>query len=299
METSISGAFPHNFAQHQSTFKINPSIPTAMKFTKHIFSIFLLLLFMTSALHAQQEQLVIPLSRPAEAGSLELGVVRGSITVSGYDGSEVLINYSGAGDGEDRKAVTKDGLRRISSNSVGFEVEEDDNVVEIRGASPMQAISFDISVPRNFSLELSTVNGGDIVVENISGDMEISNVNGKITLRNVSGSAVANTVNGAITASFSRVNPNKPMAFSNLNGDIDVTLPPDARLTAKMKSEWGEVFTDFEMEINSSEGARVNNDTSSGAYKVSVNNWIYGDINGGGPEYLFKSMRGNIYIRKQ
>jgi DUF4097 and DUF4098 domain-containing protein YvlB len=115
----------------------------------------------------------------------------------------------------------------------------------------------------------------------------------------VSGSAVANTVNGDIKATFNRISSNKPMAFSNLNGDIDITLPANAKVSTKMKSEWGEIFTDFDMNINSKRGNDSGVNVDSGTYKVSVNNWIYGDINGGGPEYLFKSMRGDIYIRKK
>lgn len=246
-----------------------------------------------------QERLAVPLSNPGEPGKLELGVIRGTINVSGYNGNEVIINYNGGAEKGANKSVTKNGLRRISNNSVGFEVEEDENVVEISGSSPMQDITFDISVPRNFSLELSSVNGGGITIENVSGDLEVSNVNGEITLINISGAAVANTVNGDIKATFNSVSPGKPMAFSNLNGDIDVTLPANARVSAKMKSEWGEVYTDFEMDIDQSEEGEINTSSDSDTYKVSVNNWIYGNINGGGPEYLFKSMRGDIYIRKK
>lgn len=267
-----------------------------MKALKYIFLFLTVSLFLQTQARAQ-EQIAVPLTNPGEPGKLNVGIVRGSITVTGYDGQDVLITYGG--DPEDNKQeVTQDGLRRISSNSVGFEVTEDDNEVEIDGASPMQEVNFKVTVPRNFSLKLSTVNGGELLVENVVGEMELSNVNGEITLRNVGGSVLANTVNGDIEATFQSVSPDKPMAFSNLNGDIDVTLPAGTQMTAKMKSEWGEVFTDFEMDIRRTDRENVQS-TDNGVYKVSINNWIYGSINGGGTEYLFKSMRGDIYIRKQ
>ncbi len=87
------------------------------------------------------------------------------------------------------------------------------------------------------------------------------------------------------------------MAFSNVQGDIDITLPANASVTAKMRSEWGEVYTDFEMNIDRSN--RENIEADSDVYRVSINNWITGNINGGGPEYIFKTLRGDIYIRKQ
>lgn len=258
------------------------------------------ILILTASTLLAQEQLAVPLSNPGEPGTLHVSVVRGSITVTGYDGDEVLIDYAGEEQQESRE-VTRDGLRRISSNSLGFEVTEDDNVVQVSGVSPMKQVSFNISVPRSFGLKLSTVNGGGLNVENVTGEMELSNVNGKITLNNVGGSAVANTVNGDITATFNSVAGDKPMSFTNLNGDIDVTYPANVQMTAKMKSEWGDVFTDFDMDINRTSENRMDQDSNShdGAYRISINNWINGSINGGGPEYTFRSMRGDIYIRRQ
>lgn len=267
-----------------------------MKALKY-FSFILISALLIPQLSNAQDEVTVPLSNPGEPGKLDIGMVRGTISVSGYSGDEVLIKYAGGKLKEDKPA-TRDGLRRISDNSSGFEVSESGNNVEISGASPLNSIDFDISVPQNFSLNLSVVQGGDITIENLSGEIEISNVNGGIILRNVTGSAVLNTVNGDITATFDRVEEDKPMAFSNLNGDIDVTLPANAQLSAKMKSEWGEVFTDFDMEINRDTDS-VRTGSENGAFKISVNNWIYGDINGGGPEYLFKSMRGDIFIRKK
>lgn len=267
-----------------------------MKALKYIFPFIITLVIATNTY--AQEQIAVPLSNPGEPGTLEISIVRGSISVSGYDGQEVLLNYGSDLEEDEEQEVTEDGLRRISNNAVGFNVSEDDNEVEVSGSSPMRNIDFDVTVPRNFSLTLSTVNGGDIVVQNVNGEMEISNVNGEVALRNVGGSALVNTVNGDIEASFNSVMPDKPMAFSNLNGDIDVTLPANTKMSAKMKSEWGDVFTDFDMDIRRT-GTEDIKSTDDGVFKVSINNWMHGDINGGGPEYLFKSMRGDIYIRQK
>lgn len=267
-----------------------------MKTFKLLLSLILSLLFGVMSISAQ-ERVVIPLSNPGEPGQLELGIVRGSISVTGSDTEEVIINYDGGGDSNGDSPATRNGLRRISDNSIGFEVTEDDNEVEIGGTSPQADVNFSLSVPRNFSLYLSTVNGGDVVVENVNGEMEISNVNGDVTLTNVGGSATVNTVNGDITASFNSINADSPMAFSNVQGNIDITLPENVSVTAKMRSEWGEVYTDFEMNIDRSN--RENIQADSDVYRVSVNNWITGNINGGGPEYMIKTLRGDIYIRKQ
>lgn len=260
----------------------------------NLFLIFFSLLFAATA--TAQEQVAIPLSNPGEPGQLNISVIKGSINVTGHDGDEVIIRHGSEEEQRGEQEEVRNGLRRVTNNAAGFEAWENKNTVEISSASPSKDIEFNILVPHNFSLKLSLVNGDDMLIENVDGDMEISHVNGDVVLANVSGSAVVNTVNGDITASFQSISRDKPMAFSNVNGDISVTLPADANLTAKMRSEWGDVYSDFDMEIQRGENPTVNSD--SGTYRVSVNNWIQANINGGGPEFLFKSLRGDIYIRK-
>ncbi|MDZ7691268.1 MAG: DUF4097 family beta strand repeat-containing protein [Balneolaceae bacterium] len=270
---------------------------TFMKTTYTFLITCILVLFLGNRATAQN-QLAVPLSNPDQPGKLQLGLVRGTVEISGYDGNEVIIRYGSDNKIEEKQEVTKEGLRRISGNSIGFEAEENNNVVEIGGISPMHEVEFDISVPRNFSIDLSLVHGDDLTIENVNGELEISHVNGDVELINVGGSATVNTVNGDIIATFQSIAQNKPMAFSNVNGDIDVTLPANAQVSTKMKSDWGEVYTDFDMDIQRDSTNPVNS-SDSGTFRVSVNNWIYGTINGGGPEFLFKSMRGDIYIRKR
>lgn len=253
------------------------------------------LLFSTAV---AQEQIAIPLSNPDRSGELHLSMIRGSLQITGYEGKEVIIKYDNGQEPRPQSESSRDGLRRISSNTPGFEVTERNNRVEITNVSPVKEIDFEIMVPQNFSMKISIVHGSSFLVENVNGDLEINHVNGEVELTNIGGSALVNTVNGDIKATFRSVAEGKPMAFSNVNGDIDVTLPASAKLTAKMKSEWGDMFTDFDMEMKQGENVSRGS-TRSGGYQVSVNNWILGEINGGGPEYLFKSLHGDIYIRKR
>ena len=57
-----------------------------------------------------------------------------------------------------------------------------------------------LQVPAQTSLKLETINGGAIVVENISGEVDAQNMNGAVTITNVSGSVVANSMNGKVIA---------------------------------------------------------------------------------------------------
>ncbi len=91
------------------------------------------------------------------------------------------------------------------------------------------------------------------------------------------------------------------MSFSTMNGDIDVTLPPDIKANFRMKSDNGEVFSDFDVKLLPNSNQPVVEDARSkgGRYRVKVEKTTVGAVNGGGPELSFKTFNGNIFIRKR
>jgi hypothetical protein len=245
------------------------------------------------------EQLIVPLSSPGKSYSLKIHLVTGSIKVVSYDGKDIIINATPRdGDNDEGTKDVENGMKRISSSG-GFEVtaKEADNTVTVNSGNPGKAIDLDLKIPQDVKLKLSTVNNGDIIVENVRGELEVNNVNEKITLTNISGSVVANTVNGDITVTFNSVDPKAPMAFSTLNGDVRVTLPPDTKANLKLKSDNGEVYSDFDVDIDKTP-SKINKVTEPGMYKIKKDDWVYGKINGGGPEMIMKNMQGNIYVKK-
>ncbi|HEY6902521.1 MAG TPA: DUF4097 family beta strand repeat-containing protein, partial [Puia sp.] len=144
---------------------------------------------------------------------------------------------------------------------------------------------------------LGGVNHGEISVSNISGKMEINTVNGPITLKDVSGSVVANTVSGSVVVTFKTIDPNAAMAFSTLSGQVDVTFPAELKSNVKLKTDQGGIFTDFDIAVDKT-APQVKKTTEGNMYKINLDEWVYGKINGGGPEMMMKTMTGNIYIRK-
>ena len=138
------------------------------------------------------------------------------------------------------------------------------------------------------------------MVENISGEIEVNNINGGVKLTNVSGSVIAHALNQNVVVKLNKVTPDKSMSFSSLNGDIDVTLPADIKAKAKLKTDNGEIYSDFDIKIDP--GSRQARDRrwplDGGKYRVRIDKAMYGIINGGGPEFLFQTFNGNIYIRK-
>ncbi|HEX7573496.1 MAG TPA: DUF4097 family beta strand repeat-containing protein, partial [Bacteroidota bacterium] len=190
---------------------------------------FALILSSTAFGQPATERIPVPLTDPNRPVFLEVGIISGGIVVKGYAGKEVIVEATMAPeDDQDQPQAKPAGkMKLIPNTSMGLTAEEEDNTVTIstglRGIS--HQIDLVIQVPAACSMKLSTVNGGDIRVENVNGDLEVNNTNGSITLKQIAGSAVAQTVNGEVRVEFTRVNADKAMSFSSLNGDIDVTFP--------------------------------------------------------------------------
>jgi len=158
-------------------------------------------------------------------------------------------------------------------------------------------MDLELKIPQDAKLKLGTVNEGIVSVSNIRGEIEVHNVNDDIELNNITGSAVANTVNGNVTVSFTAVDPQASMAFSTLNGNINVTFPANTKANLKMKSDRGDVFSDFDIDIDKTP-SKVEKSNEPGMYKIKKDDWVNGKINGGGPEMIFKNMEGDIFVKK-
>jgi len=206
---------------------------------------------------------------------------------------------------EDKKAQEEKekkiaGMKQLSGSSSGLEVEEEGNVVTVSAQSWKAATDLVIQVPRTTSLEIRSSMDGAVVVEGVNGEIDINNINGPVTLSSVSGNTLVHTVNGDITVFLSRVAADKPLSFSTMNGDIDVTLPPDVKANLKMKSEQGEIFSDFDINMTRQPAkAEAAEKTEQGKYRIAFDKSLYGVVNGGGQEIGFNTFSGDIYIRKK
>lgn len=259
-----------------------------------------LALFALSTIQAQKKEIdlfTIPLSNANKPGLLKLKQIAGSINVAAYDGNEVIVKVS-VDEGKKKSKESKYGMKRIGSSGLNISAEENDNEVEIDNEMWNNRADFEIKVPKNFSLKLGTVNDGDIYVEGVNGEMEISNVNGHITLKDVSGSATTDTTNGEVKVNFNNITIGADMAFSSFNGNVEVTFPSSLKANVKAKSEMGDIYTDFDMAVSENK-PQVERGQSSKGYKVKIEQWVRGKINGGGPEMLFKTFNGDVLIKSK
>ncbi len=142
---------------------------------------------------------------------------------------------------------------------------------------------------------------------------------------------------GEVKAVFKKVDPDEPMSFTAWKGDIDVTLPAAVKANMKMKSDRGDVYTDFDFQIvrdpkegfefKNKRGGRIilsediptppeppiivsrsggttdltltlEKGKTSEVKAISFDKAIYAKVNGGGPVYQFKNINRDIMIRK-
>jgi hypothetical protein len=243
------------------------------------------------------DRIPVTLSDPSRPARVKVSMVNGGITVKGYEGKEVVVE---ARVRNRENARNEGGPKRLAISTTGLSVEEENNEVNINTESYMHAIDVTVSVPVHTSLRLRAVNDGDIVVTGVDGELDVDDINGAVTLNNVSGSVVAHALNGHVHATLTKVDPQKAMAFSSLNGDIDVTFPADLKANVSIRSDQGDVFSDFDVQLQATAPQPVVEDSRrhGGKYRVKIDKTVRGTINGGGPEIQFRNFQGKIYIRK-
>lgn len=247
------------------------------------------------------DQIKVPFRDPSGAKTLKVSLQNGSVTVKGYNGAEALIGTSGGRFSSRTRHPSNipEGMHRIDNASMGLDVTEENNVINVVGDNSTGHVT--IQVPVQTSLVLRSVNGGAIEVENISGAIDANHTNGSIKITDVSGSVLANTTNGKVLVSLNKITPDKAMSFTSFNGTVDVTLPGDVKANVMMKTNNGEIWSDFDIKLSASGKPPVVEDSrsSNGKYKVRLDRAMYGTINGGGPEMQFVTYNGNILIHKK
>jgi len=258
-----------------------------------------------AALPQDSQRVSVPFSDASRPKKLVVDTTFGSVTVRGYSGQEVTIETSaraGIRGPRTKEAEPPPGMRRIGGTSSAVDISEENNTVRVSsGRSPFSQADVVIQVPTQTSVNVNARLGNSITIENISGEIEANNMNGQVTITNVSGSVVAHSMNGKILASLTSVTPDKAMSFSTMNGEIDVTLPASTKANLKLKTDHGDIFTDFDVKLDSTTKPPEvqDNRARGGRYRVRFDRWTSGTINGGGPEMQFTTFNGNILIHKK
>src|SRR5882762_4520529 len=105
--------------------------------------------------------------------------------------------------------------------------------------------NFTVKVPSGINVEVSTVNDGNVTIENVKGIVKAENVNGAIRLTALAGQTYASTINGDVDVEYSR-NPNEDSRYYSLNGDINALFVKGLAANMNFKSFNGDLYTNVQ-----------------------------------------------------
>ncbi|MGE5427314.1 MAG: hypothetical protein ACM3O8_05420 [Methylococcaceae bacterium] len=238
--------------------------------------------------------------------------ISGFIKVEGYAGSKVLIEMDKTISANDDKQLEL-GKKEFK---LGFSQQQDTVMAYI--AEPFDSrprknwqhnddrrdidyhykVDFTVKVPYGMNLHISTVNEGEITVDNVSGLLDINNVNGAITVKNAKGTTRAHTVNGNVTVDYLN-NPGEASSYYTINGTIRVSYQPGLSADCTFKSMNGEFFTDFTdtQQLPATVTKEESKKGKGAVYKINKTTTVR--FGKGGKTFSFETLNGNVYIKKQ
>jgi DUF4097 and DUF4098 domain-containing protein YvlB len=111
---------------------------------------------------------------------------------------------------------------------------------------------YEIVVPPGITAELQTVNG-DVRVRDVDGELNVSTVNGSIEVRGARQSVSAQTVNGKVDAVAQALPADAEVSIQTVNGDVSLTLPPDAKFDFEASTMNGRIASTFPLPPRASE----------------------------------------------
>ena len=157
-------------------------------------------------------------------------------------------------------------------------------------------VRFEVTVPPNTKLDVSTVNDGRVDIDGISGHVSAANVNGPIAVKDLRNCDVLNSVNGDVSLGFTTA-PAADCRIETINGDITLALPDDSGLDVAMDLFNGRMLTQLPVDALALP-ATVEHIETGGHHKYRIEQHAGVRIGAGGPRFTISSMNGDIRIQK-
>lgn len=261
----------------------------------------------------------LPLTNPNEPATLSAGIMRGSVTVIGYDGKTIEISANpttkvinkddddfdrqierqverSLGNDDEKPKRSMKGLKKVENFSGQIEIVESNNHVEIESHHNRQSVDFVIKVPFATSLKIEQYKGGNIKVNDVRGALELASHRGSISVQGAVGPIVAESMREDIEVVFSDLDQTTPSSLTSHRGSIDITLSAKLKAKIKVQTHRGEVYSGLANEFVVDD--KVQSRQSEGRRHVTMGGMLSADVNGGGQTLSLMTYRGDIYIRK-
>jgi len=157
------------------------------------------------------------------------------------------------------------------------------------------SMDFKVKIPASVNLLVSTINNGDIVIENVKSPLKANNINGSIRLQNLMREAEATTINGDVDVEYVQ-NPQRNCRFYTLNGDINALFQKGLEASIGFQSFNGSLYTNVDRVELLPVVVEKEQDDKGTKYKVNDNQF---KIGAGGAYLDFETFNGNVYVKEK
>ncbi|WP_224995456.1 DUF4097 family beta strand repeat-containing protein [Cesiribacter sp. SM1] len=192
------------------------------------------------------------------------------------EGNTVLVYADGPG-------VT---VKQNSSGNWSYSVNNDSK-------DGMVKFDIELRVPDAAVVQASTINAGDVSMQNLQSDAEATNVNGAVRLTNMNGNVKATTVNGDVEVQSKKA-PSIDTKFTTVNGAVRLTYPPQLAANIQYTSVSGDFYTDFDVTASPLKEEKRNGGGTY--YKVGGKSAL--QVGQGGPKIKITTVNGDMFLKK-
>ena len=283
----------------------------------------LLILFVSALGHfpllgqSQEEEITrtLQFAQPGENNLLVLKNISGHVRIISYNGKDVRLTVQKKFRADNRKDLAR------AQEEVQLVAEADGNVAWVYLEAPFIKtkrkgddinyqmnrhdddyqfrFDFTVEVPAQTNLRVSTINEGEVSVENVRAQqIDVNNINGPIRCTDISGTTQARTINGPIDITYAEA-PTEKCSYQTINGEINVRFPEDLSADVRFKSMHGDLFTDFPDVAYLP--AQVQTDEHQSGQKTTyrIDKSTQVRIGKGGTQLDFEVLNGSVYLRQQ
>jgi hypothetical protein len=196
-----------------------------------------------------------------------------NLTITGYDGKDVIIE---AESGNDRISEKAAGLKLVTpggvdNTGIALNIEEYKTEITTGTDSPnpkkKEVRTLEINIPnsdnfyKNYTIKVPqniiltfrdlgnhfSANTKSLTIQSFSGELDINCIGTTLDISDFSGNIIANnSMLGKTKIIFKQLSQDK-ISSINSDNELDITLPANSKVNLRMNSSSGNMFTDFNL----------------------------------------------------
>jgi DUF4097 and DUF4098 domain-containing protein YvlB len=257
----------------------------------HLFIFFILLFTGSLTLTNAQSREIDKTFTLEKNGSLELDNYKGSINIETWDKAEVEVHVKIEADGwgrkEEEKVEKTEIIFRDSKDHLYIKTEYPDNhsfnFWGNNGNNPL--VHYTIKMPATVKLDVNDYKS-DTDIRGLHADLNFETYKGTVKIVDFSGAMDLETYKGDVEVDFTKLTDD--CKFETFKGRIEISLAADTKFSLDADlGKKGDFDSEFDVDNEHSRRRHRNDD------------YVRGDVNGGGPYIEFSTYKGDLRLMKK